>query len=72
MIEAALAATGVPATRSAMIGDTSYDMVMARAAGSLAVGVAWGYHLEVELREAGAEAIAHSPADLLPILDAIA
>ena len=27
-----------------MIGDTSFDMEMARAAGVAFVGVAWGYH----------------------------
>ena len=27
-----------------MIGDTSYDMEMARAAGVAAIGVNWGYH----------------------------
>ena len=27
-----------------MIGDTSYDMEMARAAGMRGIGVSWGYH----------------------------
>ena len=71
MIEAALAEAGVAAADSAMIGDTSYDMAMARSAGSLAVGVAWGYHDEAALHDAGAQAIARRPSDLLAILEAV-
>ena len=42
MIEAALAQAGAACERSMMIGDTSYDMAMARAAGVTAIGVSWG------------------------------
>ena len=41
-----------------MIGDTSYDMLMARAAGTRALGVGWGYHPPQELHAAGAHAVA--------------
>lgn len=44
MLEAALAEAGVAPARAAMIGDTSFDMEMARAAGCAAIGVSWGYH----------------------------
>ena len=71
MIDAACAAAGVSASRAAMIGDTSFDMAMARAAGSLAVGVAWGYHAPDELRQAGAHHIVNRPADLPAILETI-
>ena len=37
-----------------MIGDTSYDMEMARAAGVLAIGVSWGYHAPDLLHGGGA------------------
>jgi phosphoglycolate phosphatase len=37
-----------------MIGDTSYDMTMARQAGVAAIGVAWGYHSVADLFAAGA------------------
>jgi phosphoglycolate phosphatase len=40
-----------------MIGDTTYDMEMAQNAGTLAVGVSWGYHGVAELKEAGADAV---------------
>ena len=68
MLDAALAATGARARDSAMIGDTAYDMAMARAAGVRAIGVAWGYHAASELVAAGAEMVAASPAELGRIL----
>lgn len=64
MLEAAMAQAGADPHMTAMIGDTSYDMAMARAAGVRAVGVTWGYHREALLREAGAQAIAHACADV--------
>ena len=47
-----------------MIGDTSFDMEMAVAAGVRAIGVAWGYHEAHELREAGAVAVAETAEEL--------
>lgn len=44
MIETALSETGVDPRRAVMVGDTSFDMEMARAAGVAAIGVSWGYH----------------------------
>ncbi len=44
MLHAALGDTGVQARDAVMIGDTSFDMDMARAAGMRAIGVSWGYH----------------------------
>jgi phosphoglycolate phosphatase len=70
MLEAAMSATGTRARDCAMIGDTAYDMAMARAAGVRAIGVAWGYHAVAELVEAGAEAVAASPAELGRLLGA--
>jgi phosphoglycolate phosphatase len=64
MIEAALAEVGAEAEASMMIGDTSYDMAMARAAGVTAIGVAWGYHDQAELKAAGAHYVAARPADV--------
>lgn len=42
---------GVEAGRTVMIGDTSHDMNMAKAAKTLAVAVTWGFHTEDELRQ---------------------
>ncbi|MFM6852914.1 MAG: HAD-IA family hydrolase [Sphingopyxis sp.] len=64
MVHAALAQTGVPARRCVVIGDTSFDMGMAVAAGAGALGVAWGYHPPATLRGAGAMAMVDHPADI--------
>lgn len=58
MLETALAEAGVAADRAVMIGDTSFDMDMARAAGMPGFGVAWGYHPSSALDAAGAALIA--------------
>lgn len=44
MIDAARSETGVSAADTVMIGDTRFDMDMARAAGVTGIGVSWGYH----------------------------
>ncbi|MBW8783304.1 MAG: HAD-IA family hydrolase [Novosphingobium sp.] len=64
MLEAALAEAVAAPEHSVMIGDTVFDMAMARAAGVRALGVAWGYHAPHELIEAGAEFVAADPAAL--------
>lgn len=63
MILAALAETGIAAGDAVMIGDSSFDMVMARAAAAHALGVAWGYQSVAQLEAAGAEAIIADYAD---------
>ncbi len=72
MIEQALADAGAEPASSMMIGDTSYDMAMAKAAGVVAVGVAWGYHEAEELVAAGADFIAEHPRDIIPFAKAFA
>jgi phosphoglycolate phosphatase len=72
MIEAALAEAGAAAEASMMIGDTSYDMMMAKAAGVTAIGVAWGYHGAEELIAAGADHIAARPSEITQFVKAIA
>jgi phosphoglycolate phosphatase len=57
MIETALGETGAHADRAVMIGDTSFDMEMSRAAGVTAFGVSWGYHPVGELKRSGAHAV---------------
>ncbi len=65
MVLRAMAETGMEAAATVVIGDTSFDMEMARSAGATAIGVAWGYHETAELTQAGAHAIIRQPADLL-------
>jgi phosphoglycolate phosphatase len=72
MIEAALAEAGAAAELSMMIGDTSYDMAMAKAAGVAAVGVTWGYHSREELLAAGADYIAGHPLEVTRLMKAFA
>lgn len=64
MLEAALAETGAAPANAVMIGDTAFDMAMARDAGVRAIGVAWGYHEASELLAAGAEFVAATAAEL--------
>lgn len=65
MVEAAMSDVGAAPTDTVVIGDTSYDMMMARNAGARAIGVSWGYHPVDDLVAAGAHAIAKRPADLM-------
>lgn len=53
MLLAALSETGVTADQAVMVGDTSFDMDMAHAAGIAGVGVGWGYHERQRLTRAG-------------------
>ena len=68
MIRQAAAEAGTVPARVLMIGDTVYDMQMARAAGAAALGVDWGYHAPPSLTAAGARAILKTWDDLAPYL----
>jgi phosphoglycolate phosphatase len=57
MLLRAMAETGADPDRTVLVGDTSYDMEMARRASARAIGVAWGYHDRCELEAAGADLI---------------
>jgi len=72
MILQAMADAGAAPATTMMIGDTSYDMAMARGAGVTAVGVAWGYHPAEALAAAGAQFVAATPAELLGLAEAMA
>lgn len=69
MLLAALAETGIEARNAVMIGDTTYDIEMGRAAGMATIGVGWGYHPTEALRAAGAGQVIHDFATLVPALD---
>lgn len=71
MIFQALRDSGVESRNAVMIGDTSYDMAMAKSAGIGRVGVNWGYHPHVDLTEAGADVILEGYDELIPYLDGI-
>lgn len=72
MLLAALAETGVNVSDAVMIGDTSFDMDMARAAKLRGIGVGWGYHPADHLRSASrvvadTESLAASIRDMLEL-----
>jgi phosphoglycolate phosphatase len=71
MIETALAEAGAIPETTAMIGDTSFDIAMARNAGTHAIGVAWGYHSHAELVGAGAHHVVDHAATLPHLLESL-
>ena len=65
MLHAAIAEAGASPETTVMIGDTSFDMMMAREGGARALGVGWGYHAPEELRAAGASAVVETAEELV-------
>ena len=57
MVENAMADAGARPAETVVVGDTVFDIQMARAAGATAFGVSWGYHPREELVAAGAHAL---------------
>lgn len=64
MLEAAMEDAFASPENTVMIGDTVYDMQMAKAAGTRAIGVDWGYHEAGELMVAGAIGVAQTMDEL--------
>ncbi|MDD7910649.1 HAD-IA family hydrolase [Pseudovibrio exalbescens] len=71
MLMQAMSETGAQPERTVMIGDTSFDMEMARNARVHAIGVSWGYHVPRELERAGARRVIDAFPQLLPALDEV-
>ncbi|MCC7251848.1 HAD-IA family hydrolase [Hyphomicrobium sp.] len=71
MVLTAMDETAALPVDTVVIGDTTYDIEMARGAGAAAVGVAWGYHPEEALRAAGAHHVSPDTGDLERALDLI-
>lgn len=57
MLHKALAEADMPADRAVFVGDTTFDMQMAAAAGVRAIGVGWGYQPAQRLYDVGADAV---------------
>jgi phosphoglycolate phosphatase len=68
MLLRAIAEVGVNPEETVMIGDTNFDIEMARSAGVTAIGVSWGYHDRQDLSQAGAHAVMEHPSQLLGLL----
>lgn len=60
---------GVAPEKTYMIGDTTFDIIMARAAKAHAVGVSWGYHDRDKLHDAGAHHILDHISHIRQILE---
>ena len=69
MLLRAMAETGVRPANTVMIGDTIFDIQMAKNAGVNAIGVSWGYHPTSELLEAGAAVIVENFSELPAQID---
>lgn len=69
VVQAALRLAGCTDLRRAvMVGDRAHDILGGHRAGLEAVGVLYGYGSREELTEAGAEAIAAAPGDIVPLI----
>lgn len=68
LIRNALAETARSAGDTVMIGDSVFDMEMARAAGVTAIGVGWGYNPRDTLAKAGADYLVDSVSELGDLL----
>lgn len=68
MVTQAMAEAGAAPQTTIVIGDTSFDMAMAVAAGARALGVDWGYHDADDLWAAGAYHVAAHPTNILEAL----
>jgi phosphoglycolate phosphatase len=64
MALAAMKHAGAEPGNTVVIGDTAWDMGMARAAGAGAIGVVWGYHDRAELLAGGAQVMAAAPGEV--------
>lgn len=61
--------TGIDARDAVMIGDTTFDVLMACSAGTSAIGVSWGVHEPHELLDAGAHHVAEAIHELPGAID---
>jgi phosphoglycolate phosphatase len=69
MVLTAAAEMGILPNRTTMIGDTTYDIAMGRAAGARTIGVSWGYHPAEQLAATGAHIIIDSFSELPEALE---
>lgn len=69
MLEAALFEARALPQEAVMIGDTSFDMLMARSIGVAGIGVGWGYHGAAELVASGAGRVVDTAAALAAALE---
>ena len=71
LLNEAMREVGAEREDTVMIGDTTYDVMTARNAGTGAVGVTWGVHPAEELHGAGAHHVTDSFEDLHDIIEGL-
>jgi len=71
MMHKAMSATGASREDTIMIGDTTFDIEMAKSAGVRSIGVTWGYHQPQELLDAGATCVVTTAEELAAALFAM-
>lgn len=71
MLRRAMRETGIDPADTVFVGDTTFDMQMARAARAHALGVDWGYHEPHLLTQSGARAVLDDFGGLALALDEI-
>lgn len=69
MMLRAMEVIGAEKHRTVIVGDTTFDMEMGKAAGTKTIGVTWGYHHVDELRGAGADLLIESYSELAAAID---
>ena len=55
--------------KAVMVGDTAYDVIGANAFSIPTIGVSWGYGEVADMEKAGAVSIAHTPDELVDLLN---
>ena len=71
LLNEAMREVGAEREDTVMIGDTTYDVLTARNAGTGAVGVTWGVHSAEELHGAGAHHVTEEFGDLHDIIESL-
>ena len=68
MLETCLKETGTKPCNAIMVGDTSYDIEMAKAVPMKSIGVTWGYHARHALKDARPDSLVNSFEELERII----
>ncbi|MDH3236061.1 MAG: HAD-IA family hydrolase, partial [Alphaproteobacteria bacterium] len=69
MLISAMEEAGSTPAETVMIGDTTFDVLMASNAGVATIGVSWGYHDKSELRAAGASELVSTFIEVAPAFE---
>ena len=65
MVLECCAEAGIDPSATIVIGDSVYDILMAKSAGAKAIGVSWGYGKTAALEAAGADIVLHEVSHIL-------